>query len=289
MFSLKNITIAILSVFALHTLFLGTLIVYSSANISSSSGEYWAWNDIIGWIDFYNTNTVTVSSPRIAGYASSTAGEVSLDCATTSAGDICGTSNYWVSNDGLGNLSGYGWNDTYGWISFDCNNHSGCATSDYRVYIDPNTGDFHDYAWNDVAGWFSFNCADPNICGTSNYRVRTTWTATSTTGTLNSTIYDTGITRGAQLNSFIWRGSEPVSTDVKFQFAVSNATSGPWIFMGPDGTGNTYYSPEADVSQRLDYSLFSDRRYFRYRVVLISNQAQTISPQVMDVVVNWSP
>ena len=270
-------------------IFTGSLIVESATNISSNSNEHWAWNDIIGWMDFYTPATVSVSSQKLTGYASSTAGEVSLDCATTSAGNICGSSNYWVSNDGVGNLSGYAWNDVYGWISFDCNNNSGCSTSNYRAYIDPNNGDFHNYAWNDVAGWVSFNCADPNICGASNYRLKTSWVATSTIGTLDSTVYDTGIAEGAQLNSFIWKGTKPVGTDVKFQFAVSNASDGPWTFMGPDGTENTYYSPNPDVSQRLDYSLFSDKRYFRYRVTLVSNQAQTISPQVTDVIVNWSP
>ena len=43
-----------------------------------------------------------------------------------------------------------------------------------------------------------------------------------------------------------------------------------------------------NVSTALDYSLFNNKRYFRYRVTLVSNQAQTLSPQVNDVVVNWS-
>ncbi len=267
--------------------FVGYLVVYGATNISSDSGKYWAWNDIVGWIDFYTTNTVSVSSQKLVGYASSTAGEVSLDCETTSAGDICATSNYGVTNDGLGNLSGYAWNDTYGWISFDCNNNNGCSSSTYRVYIDPDDGQFHNYAWNDVAGWFSFNCANHD-CSASNYRVETSWTATSTTGTLDSTVYDTGVTEGAQLNSFVWKGSEPANTDVKFQFAVSNASSGPWTFIGPDGSENTYYIPSADTSQRLDYFNFSNYRYFRYRVVLVSDRSQRVSPRVDDVLVNWS-
>lgn len=271
----------------LVVVFVGYLVVYGATNISSDSGKHWAWNDIVGWIDFYATNTVSVSSQKLVGYASSTAGEVSLDCETTSAGDICATSDYGVTNDGLGNLSGYAWNDTYGWISFDCNNNNGCSSSTYRVYIDPDDGQFHNYAWNDVAGWFSFNCANHD-CSASNYRVETSWTATSTTGTLDSTVYDTGVTEGAQLNSFVWKGSEPANTDVKFQFAVSNASSGPWTFIGPDGSENTYYTPSVDTSQRLDYFNFSNYRYFRYRVVLVSDRSQRVSPRVDDVLINWS-
>jgi len=271
----------------LGVVFVGYLVVYAATNISSDSGEHWAWNDIVGWVDFYTTNTVSVSSQKLIGYASSSAGEVSLDCETTSAGDICAVSEYGVTNDGLGNLSGYAWNDTYGWISFDCNNNNGCSSSTYRVYIDPDDGQFHNYAWSDVAGWFSFNCANHD-CSASNYRTETSWTATSTAGTLDSTVYDTGVAEGAQLNSFVWKGSEPANTDVKFQFAVSNASSGPWTFIGPDGTENTYYTPSVDASQRLDYFNFSDYRYFRYRVVLISDRSQRISPRVDDVLVNWS-
>jgi hypothetical protein len=272
-----------------------SLLIYGIAsaatNISGAANERFAWNDVIGWIDFYGTDTVTVSSYKLAGYASSSAGDISLDCATTRAGNICGTSNYSVINDGLGNLSGWAWNDVYGWISF-C---GGQGTSDcpgntaYRVLINPNTGVFTNYAWNDVVGWISFNCSDPGVCGTSDYKVKTSWIATSTSGTVISVVYDTGIAAGAQLNSFLWHGSQPVGTRVDFQFASSNATSGPWTFIGPDGTSNSYYTVSPGTSRALGYGLHTDKRYFRYKAVLFSDQAQRLSPRIDEVVVNWSP
>mgnify|MGYP001612691379 FL=1 len=260
----------------------------ATTNISSSTSAHWAWNDLIGWLDFYNTNTITVSSFGLTGYASSTAGDISLDCHTTRSGNICDTSNYQVTNDGSGNLSGWGWNDTYGWISFDCNNNSGCGESNYRVYIDAN-GDFQNYAWNDASGWLSFNCANYVGCGSSNYRVTTAWIATSTTATLDSSTYDTGSASGAQLNSVLWHGNLPTGTSVRFQFAVSNSSSGPWSFMGTDGTSNTYYNTGPDASLKLDYSFFNNFRYFRYRISLISDQSQRNSPRVDEVLINWSP
>ncbi len=260
----------------------------ATTNISSSTSAHWAWNDLIGWLDFYNTNTITVSSFGLTGYASSTAGDISLDCHTTRSGNICDTSNYQVTNDGSGNLSGWGWNDTYGWISFDCNNNSGCGESNYRVYIDAN-GDFQNYAWNDASGWLSFNCANYVGCGSSNYRVTTAWVATSTTATLDSSTYDTGSASGAQLNSVLWHGNLPTGTSVRFQFAVSNSSSGPWSFMGTDGTSNTYYNTGPDASLKLDYSFFNNFRYFRYRISLISDQSQRNSPRVDEVLINWSP
>ncbi|RJQ29860.1 hypothetical protein C4571_00350 [Candidatus Parcubacteria bacterium] len=260
----------------------------AATNISPNTSEHWAWNDVIGWIDFYNTNTVTVTSQKLEGYASSSIGDISFDCATTRNGNICGQSNYGVMNTN-GNLSGWGWNDAYGWISFDCNNHGGCGTSNYRAYVDGNNGNFFNYAWNDIVGWVSFNCADPGLCATSNYKVITSWRLSAKTGYLDSTTFDTGSPNGAQLNSFFWLGSKPAGTSVRFQFATSNTTSGPWNFIGPDGTGNTDYNADPGVPVRLNYVLHVGYRYFRYRILIASNAAQTASPRVDDIVVNWSP
>lgn len=286
---LKNIFGIYLVVFITAiNFFLFAGMVKASTNISSDSSSHWAWSDLIGWLDFYNTNTVTVSSYGLTGYASSTVGDISLDCHTTRAGNICGSSNYQVTNDGAGNLSGWGWNDIYGWISFDCNNNSSCGTSNYRAYIDSN-GNFQNYAWNDTMGWLSFNCDNYGGCGSSNYKVLTTWTATSAIGIIDSTTYDTGSTGGAQLNSVLWHGNLPSGTAVHFQFAVSNSSSGPWNFMGTDGTINTYYNTGPDSSLRLDYNIFNDKRYFRYRATLVSDVAQRLSPRIDEILINWSP
>ena len=262
--------------------------VHATTNISANANEHFAWNDIVGWMDFYSTGTASVDSHGLTGYASSTAGDISLDCATTETGNICGTSSYQVSNDGAGNLSGYGWNDNIGWISFDCNNNNGCASSNYRVYID-SQGAFQNFAWNDVAGWISFNCANTGGCGASDYKVLTSWISTSTTGTLDSATFDTGSALGAQLNSIYWSGTLPASTEVKFQIAASNATSGPWSFIGPDGTDQSFYVTNPGVSLKLDYTLHNNKRYFRYRAILVSNKTQTVTPQVDQVRINWSP
>ena len=106
--------------FARHYVLIGCLLIFAGAllganraeaatNISATTTEHWAWNDIIGWMDFYNTLNINVGTTQLTGYASSSAGDISLDCATTRIGSICGTSNYKVLNDGLGGLSGWGW------------------------------------------------------------------------------------------------------------------------------------------------------------------------------------
>jgi hypothetical protein len=275
--------------------------------IFSASTTHWAWNDEIGWIDFSPeiAVTVNVSSAQLTGYASSSVGSISLDCGTAPNGsggtqNICGTSNYKVSNNGSGNLSGWAWNDEIGWISFYWGNASAnpvaqttalCQSySSYcGVYID-GAGVFHGWAWNDTVGWISFNCANTS-CPLSNFDVVTTWTWTSQgeTGTLDSQTFDTGVTSGAQLNSITWKGNVPSGTSVGFQIAVSNSASGPWNFIGPDGTSATTYTNISGSPISLGNYSSLDGRYFRYRVILTTNTGQTATPQVTSVIVNWSP
>jgi hypothetical protein len=269
-------------------------VTHAATNISATSSQHWAWNDVIGWMDFYvgGTSNITVSAGTLTGNASSTVGPVSLDCHTSPVGNICSPTNgnYQVLNDGGGNLSGWAWNDTIGWISFWCGNTGGCGTSAYRVSIDAS-GNFSNYAWNDAVGWISFNCNDPGICGTSNYLVNAAWSPTSTTGTLDSTTFDTGIAAGAQLNSVMWQGNLPGGTTVAFQVAVANASSGPWNFTGPDGTsGTTWAGGNPGIAVPFsNYPLYTNYRYFRYRVLLTSNTNQSATPRVDDVIISWSP
>lgn len=274
-------------------------VTHAATNINSAAGEHWAWNDVIGWIDFYGTLNVNVNKVQLNGYASSSVGYVSLDCATSPSGDICGTSNYQVLNDGNGNLSGWAWNDEIGWISF-CGG-SGTAdcpgTNGYHVQVsqlNQTTSIFTGWAWNDLVGWISFNCdaggaGGPGICGISQYDVRTSWIATSTAASLDSTTYDTGVPGGAIINSVMWIGNQPSNTFVDFQFAASNSSSGPWNY----ATSTSYrvakcVSASTCSPMKVDYTL-NNNRYFRYRATLTSDLAQRATPLISDIIVNWSP
>lgn len=253
----------------------------STNNIDSTNR--WAWNDVIGWVDFNITGTVTVTSSSISGYASSGVGFIALDCATSPTGDC--SHSYGVHNDGNGILSGYAWNDAIGWIDFK--SESGPV---YGVTVSTSTGDFNGYAWNDVVGWFSFNCADLSVCGSSNYKTQTLWSDTISTGILTSTVFDTTITGGAGFNTILWQGTQPTGTRVKFQIATSNSSTGPWNYLGPDSTSATYYEPAGpDVQLRLSKADHDNKRYARYQVTLESNVEKTYSPLIDDIVIGWSP
>lgn len=289
----------------------------AATNISPTSTEHFAWDDVEGWWNFYGTNTVTVYGTRVTGYASSSVGDMSLDCFTTAAGNICGTSNYGICNgpgphntdgtcpsgDASGILTGYAWNDTIGWISFNCNqtSHGGsnnCVLSDYKVSIDAN-GVFSGYAWNDVAGWISFNCANPGASCASDYKVVTAWRATSTFGYVESSVFDTTLTTGAVLQSIIWQGSQPSGTSVDFQVATSSSSSGPWTWTGPGGSAISYYGAEcpfvgvSSPGAGSNKAICVDKnigaaRYLRYKVRLRSDLLQTLTPRVDDIILNWT-
>ncbi len=281
---------------------------FGETNIDGLNPYYWGWNDLTGWIDFYNTKTVNVLSDRMTGYASSSAGYISFDCETAPTStpntfdNICNRSNYKVKNDGGGNLSGWAWNDTYGWISF-CGT-TGPGTADcphtavqYQVYLEPDPDDatkwhFRGWAWNDIAGWFSFNCEDYNSgCFPSDpnrHKVRTTWHPSVASGTLESSIFyiddGAGGARTITLNSLMWKGSSGADTSVKFQIATSLNSSGPWNFTGPSGAGS-YYIANPDTPITL--TGYADVRYFRYKVVLESSDGVS-TPRVDEVILNWS-
>lgn len=280
------------------------LFASASTNISSGVTQHWAWNDAIGWINFYATGNITVSASQLTGYATSSVGYISLDCGTA-PGWGCSPANYKVTNDGAGNLGGWAWSDETGWISFYWGNPTADPTSSSTRtavctgYGLPcgvtilSDGSFHGFAWSDTIGYISFNCQELLVCLSAQYSVISSWAPTPAIGTIDSTTFDTSST-GAQLNSAIWHGSlnglSPGA--VGFQFAVSSSSGGPWNFTGPGGTATTsdVYSGNPNTPIPIyNYSAYSGFRYFRYRLVLKTDNAQSISPQVTGVSVDWSP
>jgi len=303
----KILSILTLSVLLTGFLLIGNKIIKAATNIDQT--YRYAWSDFSGWWDFYSENTVEVNSFKLTGYASSSIGDISLDCATTRNGNICNVSEYGICNgteyehqngtcqgseSTVGSLSGYAWNDAIGWISF-CggNNTNQCPGSiPYGVTIDSN-GDFQGWAWNDIEGWISFNCEQPGLCDTAKYRVNTSWRFAGTTGYLESSTFDTQ-TQGT-LNSIIWQGTQPSGTCVKFQIAVSNDQNGPWVYYGPGQDSNTYFGsscpgPNTPITIKGDDRIWvNNKRYLRYKVFLQSDVFSSQTPTITNIILNWSP
>lgn len=275
----------------------------TTTNIDSTSR--YAWSDISGWWDFYDTDTVVVGTSSLSGYASSSIGDIALDCHTTRNGNVCATADFQVTNlDGGGELAGCAWNDAIGWIGFSCKDGdcNGSLTPDasstcagggnWGVTID-SSGVFSGSAWNDIEGFVSFN-GNP----TSSYKVATSWRPGRMSAYLESSVIDTSVASGTILNNIIWNGTKPSNTLVDFQVAVSNSSGGPWSFFGPGGDTGAYYGsscPSVGAGNStpgtpicVDRGLVTNYRYLKYRIRMQSDTAQSQTPTITDIVLNWS-
>ncbi|MBI4991748.1 MAG: hypothetical protein HZB99_00830 [Candidatus Harrisonbacteria bacterium] len=109
-------------------------------------------------------------------------------------------------------------------------------------------------------------------------------------GELISSIFDTAIAVGARLNTVIWQGEKPAGTNVKFQIASSNSASGPWDYLGSDGSSSSFYVPAGpSVQIAVRQADHDNKRYLRYKIILEPDGAGILSPRVDDVILNWSP
>jgi hypothetical protein len=78
--------------------------------------------------------------------------------------------------------------------------------------------------------------------------------------------------------SLSWTATTPAGTAVKFQAAASGSAAGPFSFIGPDGTGATFFTASP---ASLPAALFSGR-YLKYRAYLGTTVA-TSTPILGDV------
>jgi len=68
--------------------------------------------------------------------------------------------------DGEQSLTGWAWSSNVGWLSFNCDNNSSCASVSYFVEMAVGGG-LSGYAWNDNIGWISFNPSELSGCPSS--------------------------------------------------------------------------------------------------------------------------
>ncbi len=79
-----------------------------------------------------------------------------------------------------------------------------------------------------------------------------------------------------------WTATVPANTSLKFQVAASNSSSGPFTFVGPDGTAATFFATSgASLSQ------FYGFRYLKYKAYLATTDT-TQTPALNDVTICYS-
>ena len=100
-------------------------------------------------------------------------------------------------------------------------------------------------------------------------------------GNFTSSTKDSGAVTGTTptWTTLSWTATTPANTTVKFQAAGSNSASGPFSFVGPDGTAATFFTTSgASLSQ------FNGKRYLQYKAFL-STTDTNVTPTLRDVTV----
>ncbi len=79
-----------------------------------------------------------------------------------------------------------------------------------------------------------------------------------------------------------WTASTPAGTTIQFQVAASNSASGPFNFVGPDGTAATFFTTSgASLGQ------FTGKRYLQYKAFLATSSG-AVTPTLNDVTVCYN-
>lgn len=101
--------------------------------------------------------------------------------------------------------------------------------------------------------------------------------------------------KGVAYNSMTWKGNSN-GGKIRMQIATSDNILGPWEFKGPSCSGvsgdeYTLNLPDEPV-EIMCANIHNDKQFFRYKIILCSDDCQragSATPEVTDVVVNWSP
>jgi len=114
----------------------------------------------------------------------------------------------------------------------------------------------------------------------------------ATSGTFTSSVFDAS--PSAAFNSFYATVSQPANTNITFQVAATNAVANScasvaFDFLGPDGTGNTYFATSsAAIPVKTLGNYANPGRCFKYKAYL-STTNQNATPTLYDMTVNYSP
>ena len=156
-----------------------------------------------------------------------------------------------------------------------------------------NSKVFHQTDWSGGSGVTGPVSNPSNKYDTStNIKISTigqiTMATTTPDGTLTSSIFDTGVSGGAGFNSLLWQGSLGSQGTVKFQVAFSDDEDGPWIYYGLTSTSD-WYQPNPDVSVSFPTAGLASPQNKRYIRCKINLSTVSTTPQIDDIIINWTP
>jgi Carboxypeptidase regulatory-like domain/IPT/TIG domain/Dockerin type I domain len=106
----------------------------------------------------------------------------------------------------------------------------------------------------------------------------------ATAGTFVSSIKDSNPLAGLTpiWDDLTWNGTTPANTTLRLQVAASSSSTGPFDFVGPDGTDTTYFT-----SSPVPLSQFLGFRYLHYKAYLDTSDTDA-TPALHDVTVCYA-
>ncbi len=176
--------------------------------------------------------------------------------------------------------------------------------------INPASAGNYSYTLNIIPTGITISGLGSKATVSHRYKPPSCGTGYPATGELISPVFDTtGINDGPAYNSIMWKGALGGPSEdqgrVRFQIAASSCangatdypacSSGTWSFAGGSTCGGSdWFEPAVQDSptEIKCYSQFNNKRYFKYKVQICSNDCVTsgdYTPTVNDVVVSWSP
>ncbi len=114
------------------------------------------------------------------------------------------------------------------------------------------------------------------------------------TGFLISSTFDTRVAKGVAYNAIMWRGDLPAGTKVELKLAASDTSYGPWNEADFYGSIQGCWDDDLDSNEPMEIkgvcrTEFNNKRFFRYKVILYSDDLRLSTPTVKQVIINYSP
>ncbi len=160
-----------------------------------------------------------------------------------------------------------------GTMAYTCS----CATTGY-VNSNPYANGQRVVSTNSGASWTADTTVGGRDLGFQLYMQ----SGFSASGTFVSSVKDANPASGsATWGNLSWTADVPAGTAVKFQAAASNSPDGPFSFVGPDGTGATFFSNGASLAQ------FNSKRFLKYQALLTTTNGG-VAPTIRDVTICFS-
>jgi len=141
------------------------------------------------------------------------------------------------------------------------------------------------YGSNPFAGGNRVNSTNSGISWTTDttrdfgFKIYVATTSYPSSGTYTSSVKDSNPLSNstAHWGTISWNADVPANTGITFQVAASNSSTGPFTFVGSDGTNATTFSNGGDLSQ------FNGKRYLKYQATFASDTSTT--PSLHDVTI----